>query len=173
MISKRISVTGPESTGKSVLSQKLAKELDLAWVPEVSRSFLAQLNRPYLETDLFEILQEQMHLERETLIHFPQGFIADTDPLVIEVWSEFKYGRVDAKIKSAVQQHQYDFYLVLDIDIPWEEDPLRENPEQRAELLELYLAKCRKYNFPHALISGTGSARLQNAHRAVRHLFDS
>ena len=172
MIPKLISVTGPESTGKSQLSRDLAEELNLGWVPEVARSFLNELDREYNRSDLFDILQEQLHLERETLKHYPQGLVTDTDPLVIQIWSEFKFGKVDPKIVSTVQQHRYDHYLVLDIDLPWEPDPLREHPDQRDELLKLYLDQCKKSQFSYSLISGKGAERLANAHRAVRHLFD-
>jgi len=172
VIPKLISVTGPESTGKSQLSRDLAEELNLGWVPEVARRYLSELQRAYNRSDLFNILQQQLHLEQETLKHYPQGLVTDTDPLVIQIWSAFKFGSVDPKIVSTVQQHRYDHYLVLDVDLPWEPDPLREHPNQREELLNLYLNQCVKSQFPHTLISGIGPKRLANAHRAVRHLFD-
>ena len=75
----RISVTGPESTGKSELSQWLARELGLGWVPEVARTYLPELGRPYRKEDLRDLLNEQLALEAETLRYFPQGLVADTD----------------------------------------------------------------------------------------------
>jgi nicotinamide riboside kinase len=168
----RISVTGPESTGKSHLSHYLADMLGLGWVPEVARSYLNELERPYEEEDLSEILQQQLALESETLHHFPKGLVSDTDPLVLEVWSEFKYGRVDSTIHETVLQHRYDYYLICDVDLSWEPDPLREHPDQRKELLDIYIDKCESYNFPYTLISGEGDARNLAAQAAVAHLLD-
>ncbi|MCE2496374.1 MAG: ATP-binding protein [Flavobacteriales bacterium] len=167
----RISVTGPESTGKSHLSQWLSEELGLGWVPEVARSYLAELGRPYEKADLLEIMLEQLALEEETLHHFPQGLVADTDPLVIEVWSEFNYGDVDPVIAKYVREHRYDQYLLCDVDLPWEPDPLREHPEARKELMNIYIDKCAGLGLPFSIVSGTGEARNHAAHRAVRHLF--
>lgn len=168
---KRISVTGPESTGKSELSQRLATELGLGWVPEVARSYLAELGRPYEKADLLEIMLEQLALEEETAHHFPRGYIVDTDPLVIEVWSEYNYGDVDPVIAKYVREHRYDQYLLCDVDLPWEPDPLREHPDARDELMQIYIDKCASLGLPFSIISGTGEARFEAANRAVRHLF--
>lgn len=171
MSAVKISVTGPESTGKTELSNWLAGELGLGWVPEVARTYLAELGRPYERADLPEIMLEQVALEEETLHHFPQGLVADTDPLVIEVWSEFKFGDVHPVIAKYVREHRYDHYLLCDIDLPWEPDPLREHPEARTELMNLYTDKCTTLGLPFSIVSGQGEQRNEVAFRAVRHLF--
>ncbi|MCB0451244.1 MAG: ATP-binding protein [Confluentibacter sp.] len=52
---KRIAITGPESTGKSMLSGRLAEEFNAAWVPEFAREYLDQLNRSYDYDDILTI----------------------------------------------------------------------------------------------------------------------
>jgi nicotinamide riboside kinase len=49
---KRIAVTGPESTGKSLLTEQLARHYNTVWVPEFARSYLEKLGRPYDEDDI-------------------------------------------------------------------------------------------------------------------------
>ena len=43
---KRISITGPESTGKSWLAEQLAGYYQDAWVPEYAREYLAGYKVP-------------------------------------------------------------------------------------------------------------------------------
>lgn len=56
---KKIVIVGPESTGKSTLSQELsqhyANHYPTAWVPEYAREFLDELDRPYTYEDLLTI----------------------------------------------------------------------------------------------------------------------
>ncbi|MBN1337957.1 MAG: ATP-binding protein, partial [Bacteroidales bacterium] len=37
---RKIAVTGPESTGKSDISAKLARHFNTVWVPEYARNYL-------------------------------------------------------------------------------------------------------------------------------------
>ena len=53
----RIAIVGPESTGKSVLSEQLAKHYDTEFVKEVARDFIAKLNRKYTIDDIIKISQ--------------------------------------------------------------------------------------------------------------------
>ena len=64
---KKIAVIGPESTGKSTLSEALAKALNTVWVPEYARAYLGKLERPYEEKDLLEIAKGQIESENEML----------------------------------------------------------------------------------------------------------
>jgi nicotinamide riboside kinase len=52
---------------------------------------------------------------------------------------------------------------LCDIDLPWEFDPLREHPEMRKELFELYCRELSSRGFPFYVIRGMGSKRLKNA----------
>ena len=51
----------------------------------------------------------------------------------------------------------------MDIDLPWEYDKQRENPNQRKELFDLYLKELKDRKFPFKIISGKAEKRLSNA----------
>lgn len=168
---RAVLITGPEATGKSTLSQAVAAELGCPWVPEFAREFLRNLGRPYREADLERILEGQIQSEDEAFARSPDGWIVcDTGPEVLWVWSFFKYGRVSPRIDAATHGRSYAVSLLLDTDLPWAPDPLRENPDpaERAELLRLYRDLLERAGREYAFISGRGSARLRNALRAVR-----
>jgi nicotinamide riboside kinase len=60
---------------------------------------------------------------------------------VIKIWSEFKYGFCDPEILTLMKEQKYDLHLLADVDLPWEDDPLREHPDKRQELFDLYKAE--------------------------------
>jgi len=172
---KRISITGPESTGKSWLAEKLAACYQTSWVPEFAREYLIKLGREYRFEDIVEIAKGQLTKEREQEEEVNEknnGMIfCDTDLLVTRIWSEFKYGRCDPWILEQLRIHRYDLYLLCDIDLPWMEDPLREHPDKRKELFSLYKAGLEAMPVKWAVVSGQGDTRLSNAIDIVNRTF--
>src|SRR3954454_16631030 len=95
---KKVCVIGPECTGKTVLSEALAKHLNTVWVEEYARAYLNRLNQPYEEPDLLKIAHGQLRMEDEWSVDANKVLICDTILIVIKVWSEFKYGHVEKEI---------------------------------------------------------------------------
>ncbi|NLR78966.1 AAA family ATPase [Chitinophaga eiseniae] len=126
---KKVVIIGPESTGKSTLSEKLAAHFNTVWTPEYAREYVDRLTRPYEQSDLLEIAAGQLALERQQAAKANEVLICDTDLYVIKVWSEHKYGDCDPRILSQIAEQNCDLYLLTYIDLPWEEDPQREHPE--------------------------------------------
>lgn len=135
---KRIAITGPESTGKSTLSAHLASALNTVWVPEYAREYLEKLGRPYEEPDLLEIAKGQIRAEEDLAKKANTYLICDTDLIVIKIWSEHKYGRCHPWILEQIEQREYALTVLTYIDIPWEDDPMREHPDLRTYFHDLY-----------------------------------
>jgi NadR type nicotinamide-nucleotide adenylyltransferase len=169
---KKIGVIGPESTGKSTLSQALAAELDTLWVPEYARAYLEQLDRPYEEIDLLQMAQGQLTLEDAIAPEADRFLICDTDLYVIKVWSEDKYGHCHPWILEQIAERKYDMYLLTDIDFEWQDDPLREHgaPHERQYFYNIYRDIVMSSGLPWANISGTPGERLQQALKAISDL---
>jgi NadR type nicotinamide-nucleotide adenylyltransferase len=160
---RRIAITGPESTGKSMLASQLASHYKTAWVPEYAREYLDHLGRPYLEEDLLKIAHGQLSAEEIQLPKASTYLFCDTELLVIKIWSEVKYNRCHPWIMEAITALPYDLYLLCDIDLPWEYDPLREHPDQRNFLFELYCNELMRRGSPFYVVRGLGKDRLANA----------
>lgn len=162
---KKIVVLGPESTGKSTLSEQLANYYQTVWVPEYARTYLEQIDRPYRQEDLLLIAKGQLKWEDEMVKNARRLLICDTDLRVIKIWSEFKYGSCHSWIEQQIKQRSYDHFLLMDIDMPWEYDILREHPDKntRTILLEIYEANLEKERVPYTLISGDSTSRLHQA----------
>lgn len=169
---KKVVVIGPESTGKSTLSQALSEALSCPWVPEFAREYIDHLQRPYEEEDLLRIAQGQLALEEKMAEQASDILICDTDLHVIKVWSEHRFGRVHPWVEAQLQERKYDLYLLTDIDIPWQEDPQREHPqpEMRKYFFEWYQKLLEASHVPYLLVSGSAKERLKRALEHVQQL---
>lgn len=159
----KVAITGPESTGKSALSESLAKYYHTEWVPEYAREYIDQLERPYMEADLFRIAQKQMESEDEACRRANKILFADTDLTVLKIWSIHKYKRVHPWIHDEYKTRTYDHVFLMNIDIPWEYDHQRENPHLRTFFFEWYQRELESKGVPYTIISGADEDRVKNA----------
>jgi NadR type nicotinamide-nucleotide adenylyltransferase len=166
---KKIVVIGPESTGKSTLSEALAIALHTVWVPEYARFFLEHLNEPYSEDDLGTIARGQLASEDKLTANANKVLICDTDLHVIKVWGEHKYGRCDPFVQQAILDRKYDLYLLTGIDMPWLPDPLREHPDEamRQYFYSIYRDIMVSSGVPWFAINGDEGQRLAASLQAI------
>ncbi|MFY0253026.1 AAA family ATPase [Chitinophaga sp. 30R24] len=171
---KKVVVIGPESTGKSTLSEKLATHFHTVWTPEYAREYIDQLSRPYNQQDLLEIAAGQIALERQQALQANRVLICDTDLYVIKVWSEHKYGNCDPRILKQVAQQHCDLYLLTYIDLPWEEDPQREHPDpaMREHFYQIYRDIVTKSGVSWVDIRGGYAEREAQAIAAIEALLE-
>lgn len=171
---KKVLITGPESTGKSTLCEELAKHYSSPSTVEFAREYLNKLNRDYNESDLLPILKGQLALEftalKEPANKNASFLFCDTGPEVIYVWSQYNYGRVHPEIINCFKKHTYDLVLLLNTDLPWQFDSLRENPkqEERNTILNQYIELFKTYNIPFEIISGSHKLRFENAKLKIK-----
>lgn len=162
----RIAVTGPESTGKSELSKQLAAHFATAWVPEFARSYLKP-GMTYSAADVELIAQKQIENEDIALKNANLLLICDTDMLVCKIWHEVVFNKPSDLIEQLWKSHTYDFTLLLNVDLPWQADPLREHPDRRDELFQRYLQALQQSKRPFAVISGVNNERLELAIKEI------
>lgn len=154
-----------------MLAKQLASHFSTDFVPEIARDFIENLGRAYNFNDLVVIAKKQLSTENLMAEKASDILFCDTDILVTKVWSNYKYNRCDPWIEENVINHRYDLYLLCDIDLPWEDDPLREHPDERKELFEIYRSELEAIKANYRIITGTGEARLETAILAVKESF--
>lgn len=163
-----IVTTGPESSGKTTLANELSKLLSAPLVQEASRGYLQALyqRKPgsrYQQSDLLQIAQLQVQQEQAALVGKPPQLVCDTDLLVIMIWSEVVYGNCEPALLKLFENSLHlgsRSYLLCDHHIPWEPDPLRENPNDRDRLFHLYQEKLIKLGLPFLHVQGDKTQRL-------------
>ena len=163
----KIVITGPESTGKSTLTNQIAVHYKALSIDEFARAYLSNLGRDYTKKDLTEIAKGQIEIEDKAMKKGLKFVICDTSLEVIKIWSEFKYKSCDSFITISLQQRQPDLYLLLQPDFPWVPDPLRENPNDRDALFELYKRELTSSKVPFYDIFGNGEKRFEMAKEVI------
>lgn len=164
----KIAITGPESSGKSTLTKFLADYYDAPFCAEYAREYLTIHQGFYIQQDLDKIAagqQKQWNALQEHKIAF-----YDTEMTVIFIWSNVKFGSVSPLIENAIEHQTFTHYLLCKPDIPWEDDPLRENQFDRDALFELYLEELSKRKFPFTIIEGDNIKREAKATDIIDHL---
>lgn len=170
---KRIAIVGPESTGKSTITAQLALHYQTLWVPEYARYYCAALTAPCDLQDEINMFHGQVALEESiTAIAQKELIFCDTTFLTVKIWSDEVFGETPEMVLEALPNYHYDLYLLMDIDLPWQEDPLRDFPDKREYFMQVWHKELKALNANYTVINGTED-RLDNAIAAVdRFLYD-
>ncbi len=169
----KIIVTGPESSGKTTLFNKLVTSLGVIGVEEYAREYINQLNEPYCYNDILEIAIGQIKNEMDLFKLKQPVLIGDTDLLTLEIWCEFKYQKCHSLIKKNLRSNLPDIYLLCYPDIPWEYDLQRENPNDRLELFNIYEQKIKSLGVDYQIITGNLDLRLERAKTIINKIDNS
>jgi len=159
---------GPESTGKSTLSDALAKHYKTACVPEYARDFLQRkwdmFGKTCEKQDLWPIAKGQIALENKISKEANRVLFCDTDLLQTKVYSEVYYsGYCDPRIEKGAKKNHYDLYFLCDVDIPWVADDLRDKPHERKLMFKAFENELQKQNCKYVVIKGDFRQRFNTA----------
>ena len=156
----RVGIIGPESTGKSTLAAYLAHRYDGVLVHEYAREYMERLAPSYEYTyeDVLTIARQQ--IQQLAMADFASQqdtassklVFYDTELSITKVWLEHKYGTCPDFILEAIQRYPMDVYLLCYPDMPWQPDPVRENPGIREYLFEWYEREVQKLDIPYYIV---------------------
>ena len=140
---KHIVITGSESVGKTMLAAQLAEHYRVLMVPEFVRDYVAQKGAPPDFRDHGPIAKGQMALEDEFTTRARERgdalLIHDTDLMSTVVYCHHYFGRCPAFIEEAAVERRASAYLLLNIDVPWVADGVRDRGDRRQELHALFV----------------------------------
>ncbi|MDB4292045.1 ATP-binding protein [Maribacter sp.] len=164
----KVVLFGPESTGKTTLSEQLARHYNTVWVAEYAREYLQKKWNNERKTcepqDLLPIAEGQMKLENTLSVKATDVLICDTDLLETKVYSEAYYiGNCDPTLEKYALENSYDLYFLTYIDVPWVGDDLRDKPNEREKMFEYFKGTLEKYNRNFVILRGDKKTRLQTA----------
>jgi NadR type nicotinamide-nucleotide adenylyltransferase len=161
----RVVLTGAESTGKSVLAEALAAHFGAPWVPELSRDYAERAARPLTAGDVEPIARGQMAAED---VAVGELVILDTDLVSTVVYSRHHYGSCPEWIERAAAARRADLYLLLDIDVPWEADGVRDAGVRREALHRQFEAALGAIGARVVTIGGDWEERRRRAIAAIQ-----
>jgi nicotinamide riboside kinase len=147
--------TGPESSGKTTLAKQISELKKGVFVAEYAREYLNNLKEDYSQNDLLDIAKGQLELQEKVKRENQHNLFFDTDLLTIKIWSEFKYGDCAPWILDRVLSNKEFTYVLCSPDILWEPDSLRENPNDREELFEIYESNLKEFKLDYLIVNGS------------------
>jgi NadR type nicotinamide-nucleotide adenylyltransferase len=161
----RVVFFGPESTGKTTLAKRLAKIYQTRWVLEFAREYLEEkLDRTgeiCAPEDIWPIAVGQMKSENEAVQQANTFLFCDTNLLSTEVYAKAYFdGWCDTRLLEANKVNHYDIYFLTDIDVPFEQDLLRDRPHQRQEMLAAFKNALNEHNITYVILKGSCEARI-------------
>jgi len=195
---RRISVFGPESTGKTTLARALADALAaegrrVAVVAEYLREFCDQHGRTPRRDEQRAIAAEQTRRIAAAAEALAAGaavasragnadaagidgsagpaiVLADTTALMIAVYSDQVFGDTGLYAEAeAAHAHGCELTLLTALDLPWRADGLqRDGPQVREPVDAKVRAALMRAGVEHAVVHGDGEARTRAALAAIR-----
>lgn len=161
--------TGPECSGKSTLAKFCQQNFDCPLIDEYARSYLVAGDK-YLPSDLLAIAQQQTVTEA---VFYALGnanlTIADTDIQTVCIWWQERIGPLPKVLSKAYAEQGERYYLLCKPDIPWVADPLRENPDDRDRLFDIYRRDLEARKLKFCVVEGALDSRKQIATEWIGH----
>jgi NadR type nicotinamide-nucleotide adenylyltransferase len=168
---KRIVLTGPESTGKTTMAELLAKHFNTVWAEEYGRDYFVKKDGKLNLEDIQHIADGQIVLEEEAASKATKFLFCDTDLIVTQIWSEIYFKECPQDVINKNHQRKYELFLLMDIDIPWQDDGTREFPHLRAWHFNRIKQELDARKLNYTLISGDKHTRFTNAIHAINSFF--
>lgn len=162
---RRICLIGPESTGKSELAKRLARELGVPHVLEHARGYAIEAARELTFDDVEPIARGELaNIERAADAPFA---IHDTDLISTVVYARHYYGSCPDWIVDEARERRADLYLLLDTDIEWIADAARDaGGDAREDLFDAFRAALDEFEVEWQIVSGSWDERYAAASAA-------
>jgi len=163
----RIVVTGSECTGKSTLTDMLAKYYGVPYVEEYLRKYFVEHDGELTLEDAVPIAKGQLESELAVEAKRPPFLLCDTNMLSSAVYNKYYYKKNPEWIETALGERVYTLYILCGIDIPWEDDGQRDRPLERGRMQKLFKKELENRCASFVEVQGTRQERLTCAVAAI------
>jgi NadR type nicotinamide-nucleotide adenylyltransferase len=164
---RRIVFLGGESTGKSLLSAALARELETEGVPEYGRELWEERKGSLEFADMVRIAREQLRREEVALTRARAFVFCDTSPLTTLFYSRDLFGRADPELVKAANL-RYDITVLCAADFPHVQDGTRRGPIFTSHQQTWYETELRARGVPFLVARGSLNERVEMLRTALR-----
>ena len=89
--------------------------------------------------------------------------LQDTDLISTVVYCHHYFGRCPAFIEQAAMARRAAHYLLLEIDVPWIADGIRDREARRVDVQTLFRNTLARFDAPITVVQGTWETRFATA----------
>lgn len=168
---KKIAIVGSESTGKSVLTERLAKHFNSVFVPEMAREIIEKTNecRP---GDLYKIAQLHAKTIQSKQTVANKLLFVDTDLITTKSYSQFLFNQELLVDDFVERTNKFDLYLFMEPDCGYVQDGTRLSLKERNALSTHHKKNFENAGVSMAFINGSWDERFRQAIKVVDQFFN-
>lgn len=159
----KILFLGGESSGKSTITEALAKHFDTEYTLEFGRSWFDKMNGLLKYEDMEYIAKKQVTIENNQVDFSEKFLFCDTSALTTSFYSKEWFGRVSKKLQKLVDESmtRYDKIYVCMPDFPMVQDGTRQDEKFRLKGFEFVVNYLESAGVKYSLLGGSEEERMQ------------
>jgi HTH-type transcriptional regulator, transcriptional repressor of NAD biosynthesis genes len=151
---KKVAIIGTESTGKTIMTERLAAYFNTSFVPEMAREIIEETESCTID-HLYQVASLHATTILEKLAGTNKILFSDTEILITSSYSEFLFGHTLQVEPWIMAANKFDLYLFLEPDCEYIQDGTRLSREKREELSRHHKQFFSKAGIDYISISGT------------------
>lgn len=168
----KVVFVGAQSTGKSTITEALAKEYNTKWISEYARHYASvhKGDRGITIDDIVNITETQIQMEEEALKKSNKYLFTDTNAIMTLSYakSNWHYITNQRLLQLANEsQSRYDIFFLCGDDIPYENTQERNGEEHRRSFQRLIKSELLARKIPYIELNGTLEQRVDRVKRVL------
>lgn len=168
----KVVVLGSESTGKTTMTERLAKKFNCSSVLETGRDFIVNSNS--FEFDYLPLVatEHAKRIEKAVLEESPL-IIIDTDIHITKSYANFIFGKTLEVESEIYNSNKADLYMYLNNDVEYVQDGTRLCKSDRNLLDISHRQILQKHNIEIAEITGDWEQRFDRAVTLIKQMIET
>ena len=168
---KKICICGTESTGKSIMTERLAKRYHTNFVPEWGRTLCPVTDECDVDT-ILRIAEAHAKDINEKIISSNKMLFSDTDLNTTKMYSFFLFDKIPTFDKWVEDANKFDLYIFLENDVPLIDDGTRLDEKRRDELRDYHYDFLISQGCKVVIVNGSDwEIRYEKATRFIDEIF--
>lgn len=162
---------GAMSSGKSTLTEALAKKFNTTFAPEYGREYWTKhhVNRRIGFEAFDEIAKGHIEIEDRNILNANEYFFVDTNAITTYMFAMDYHGKAPEFLMKTADQNskRYDLFFLCDIDITYDDTWDRSGDQKREIFQKQIIADLKERNIPYILLSGNLEERIQKVENVL------
>ena len=160
----KVVFVGAMSTGKSTITEALAKKYETSFAPEYGREYWTQhqIDRRISFTAFDEIAVGHQEREEAALLQANRYLFVDTNAITTYQYALDYHGKAPQLLTQLALENaqRYDLFFLCDTDIPYDDTWDRSGDQKRQVFQKQIIADLKERRIPYLTLSGSLEARM-------------